>query len=71
MAEGELVWIHAHVERMAEADEYHSIPAALWYSMSVQQRDDYLEQAAQTAMSNAGGCGAGVIDEADVPESER
>lgn len=62
------VWIHAHVEAMAERDEYLAIPRAEWDAMTTQERDDVIEQCASDAVAGAGGYGAGVVDEDEVPE---
>lgn len=61
------VWIHAHVEDMQERDEYIAYPRAEWDAMTVQQRDDAIEEHADAACSSAGGYGAGIVDESEVP----
>lgn len=66
----DLVWICAHVEQMADTDDYEAMPRAQWEAMTVAERDEHLTVAAIDAMSNAGGCGASVIDESEVPADE-
>lgn len=64
----DLVWICAHVEEMRERDDYVAVPRDQWEAMTEAERENYLTDAALDAMSNAGGCGAVVVDEADVPD---
>lgn len=63
----DLVWIHAHVEEMRETDDYVSYTRAEWDAMSERQREEAISDAAIAAMNDAGGCGASVVDESDVP----
>lgn len=62
------VWIRAHVEQMQETTDYVSYTRAEWDSMSERQREEAITDAALTAMNDAGGCGASVVDESEVPE---
>lgn len=64
----DLVWIHAHVEEMRVTDEYTAFTRAEWDAMTTQQRDDAIDQAGADAVAGAGGYGASVVDESEVPE---
>lgn len=67
----DMVWIHAHVEQMPEVDEYLSIPRTEWEAMTPEQQDQVITDAALDTMNNAGGCGASVVDESEVPAEYR
>lgn len=65
------VWIRAHVEQMNETTDYVSYTRAEWDAMTEQQREEAITDAAIQAMNDAGGCGASVVDEDEVPQEWR
>lgn len=67
----DLVWLHAHVEQMSDTDEYTSMDRKEWEQMSETEQDEALTSFALDAMNNAGGCGASVVEEAEVPDEWR
>jgi|GEM_PF-6117603 len=67
----DLVWIHAHVEPMAETDDYISYTRAEWDALTDVQRGEAIDEVANNAVSNAGGYGAHVVDASEVPEEYR
>jgi hypothetical protein len=66
-----VVWICAHVEQMAETTDYLAIPRAEWDAMTPAEREQAVDNFGAETMSGAGGYGASVVDEDDVPEDAR
>lgn len=66
-APSDVVWICAHVEEMRETTAYMSVPRVEWDAMTVEQRDAFVDDFGAETMNSAGGYGADVVDESDVP----
>jgi hypothetical protein len=71
MACKELIWIRSSVEHMASTVEYLSISRVDWESMTQQEQNQMLIDVALETMSNAGGCGASVVEDSEVPDEWR
>jgi hypothetical protein len=65
------VWLSANVEDMIARTEYVVIPRAEWDAMTPRQREAAVDQHGADTVTNAGGYGASVVVESDVPENER
>lgn len=65
-----VVWICAHVEEMRETTAYISIPRETWDTLTVQERDDLVDDFGAQTMNDAGGYGVGIVDESEVPADE-
>lgn len=62
------IWIRATVEEMRATEEYMSVSREEWEAMTESQQMSYCADFAVDTMNNAGGCGADVVDECEVPE---
>jgi hypothetical protein len=64
----EKIWICAHVEAMHATDDYMSIDRDAWERMTEAEQNAFIESFASETVSNAGGYGASVVDEFEVPD---
>lgn len=69
------VWIRGTAESafsgIDDVTIYESVAREDWDEWSEQERTDFVQSVADMALEQIASCGADIVDESEVPESER